>query len=47
MTRKVICLQDNKTVSSDQCDYKTMMEETEDCAAMSCSDGKFLNSFRE
>ncbi|XP_058806520.1 papilin [Phymastichus coffea] len=38
MTRQVICLKDNKTVSSNECDYKTIMDENKDCAAVSCSD---------
>lgn len=39
-TRKVICLKEEKVVLSDQCNYKTKLEETETCMSMSCKEGK-------
>ncbi|XP_031784533.1 papilin isoform X3 [Nasonia vitripennis] len=41
-TRKVICLKDNKTVPSDQCDYQTIMDETEACNTKACEEDEVL-----
>lgn len=43
MTRKVICMKDNKTVSVSQCDADTIMFSTEECNDQPCEEGKFNN----
>ncbi|CAL1675129.1 unnamed protein product [Lasius platythorax] len=39
MTRKVICMKDNKTVSVNQCDADTIMFSTEECNDQPCEEG--------
>ncbi|XP_072747679.1 papilin isoform X3 [Anoplolepis gracilipes] len=39
MTRKVICMKDNKTVSVSQCDADTIMFSTEKCNDQPCEEG--------
>lgn len=44
MTRKVICMQDNKTVSVSQCNADSIMFSSEKCNDQPCEEGKILIS---
>lgn len=44
MTRKVICMQDNKTVSVSQCNADTIMFSSEKCNDEPCDEGKIFAS---
>lgn len=41
MTRKLICMKDNKMVSLSQCDPSNIMFSTEKCNDQPCEEGKF------
>ncbi|XP_014217269.1 papilin isoform X2 [Copidosoma floridanum] len=41
-TRRVVCLRDNKIVSSNECDYKTIMEETKSCNPLACEEDQMI-----
>jgi len=45
MTRKVICMKDNKTVPVSQCNADNIMFSTEKCNNQLCEEGKNLTRF--
>lgn len=42
MTRKVICMKDNMTVPTSNCDVDSIMFGAEECNKHPCGDGKYF-----